>query len=523
METAATRSVETLEEARIHIADLTAELACLEAERDCFRRMSEELLTKLKLANHRSFAPSSEASDDQLELFNEAEATANESVAEPKVETITYRRRKRIGKREADFSTLEHVRIDYELDKDKRICPACENPLHDMGSEVRRELTIIPARMYVTEHAAHKYACRVCDRKAYTTPIIKASAPIPLLPKSIASASLLAHIITNKYTLSLPLYRQEADFAAKGIDISRQNMANWVCATASALEPVYEHMKSDLLKSEVLHADETTMQVLREPDKKASAKSYMWLYRTGSDATHPLVIYEWQKSRGAPVPKEFLRAWSGYLHTDGYEAYHKLEHPTIVGCMAHVRRKFDEAYKIVPEEERLDSLAAVGLTFCNRLFALEKTWVDLDPGSRQELRLEKSKPLFDEFVAWAKSARALPKSAPGLAIHYLLSQEPYLRNFYLDGRLELSNNRAERSIKPFIIGRKNWLFANTVKGAQASALLYSLIETAKENNLKVFDYLCWLFEQLPNTAPERISDLCPHSGILPEELYVTKR
>jgi hypothetical protein len=247
----------------------------------------------------------------------------------------------------------------------------------------------------------------------------------------------------------------------------------------------------------------------------------MWLYRTSGDSLHPLILYEWQKSRAGACAQEFLGTKSRYLHTDGYEAYHKLKGPTIVGCMSHARRKFDEAYKILPEKSRADSLAAQGLKFCNALFALEHKWCDLDPDERYRLRLEKSKPIFDEFVSWAENVNALPKSALGKAIHYLLSQKSYLANVYLDGRLELSNNRAERSIKPFVIGRKNWLFADSVKGARSSAVLYSIVESAKENKLKVFEYLTYLFEQLPNTKPAQIKYLCPHSDKLPKELYLT--
>jgi len=516
MEKTGQKTFETLDEASIHIEELTR-------ERDLYKTLAEQLAGEIKLKNRKLFAPSSEKSDgEQLQLFNEAESTADSSVPEPEIEEISYKRKKQKGKREADLSKLETVRIDYELEEDERICPQCEGSLHDMGADLHRELTIVPARIYVTEHAAHKYACRNCDINATKTPIIKAKAPKPLIPKSLASATLIAHTIANKYTLALPLYRQEADWKAKGIDISRANMANWILKTAQAVTPVWEQMKCDLLALEVLHADETTMQVLKEPGKKAATKSYMWLYRSSGDTTHPLILYEWKKSRSAQCAQEFLGDFSRYMHADGHEAYHKLTGPTIVGCMAHVRRKFSDALSILDEHARKDSLALAGLSYCNRLFKLEEDWTDVSSDERFKLRLEKSKPVFEEFIAWAKSAKVLPKSPPGKAIQYLLNQEPYLKNIYLDGRLELSNNRAERSIKPFVIGRKNWLFATSVKGAKSSAILYSIVETAKENNLKVFEYLTYLFERLPNTSPEHVKDLCPHSDKLPEELYITK-
>jgi len=447
METRPKEPAGSLEEARARIAELEAENATL-------RSLAEQLLSERKLAYKRLFAPSSEASDtEQLQLFNEAESLADPDATEPAAEEITYRHHKAVGKREADLSALEHVRIDYELDEEERVCPQCLGPLHDMGPEVRSELTIVPAKIYVTEHARHKYACRHCDREDITTPIIKAPSPKPFLPKTIASPSLLAHIIESKYVLSVPLYRQEVDWRAKGIQMPRANMANWIIAAASKLSPLIEQMRKDLLGCEVLHADETVMQVLKEPDKRPAAKSYMWLYRTGSDAAHPLIIYDWQKSRATSCAQNFLKGFGGYLHTDGYEAYHKLNDVTVVGCMAHVRRKFNDAADITPKDVWINSLAAAGLAFCNKLFALEKQWTDTDPEARYQLRLERSLPIFDEFICWARGVRALPKSAPGRAIRYLLSQEPYLRNVYLDGRLELSNNRAERSIKPFVIGR----------------------------------------------------------------------
>ena len=512
---------ETLEEATASLEELDREIAELTRERDLYKSLSEQLATQIKLKNRKLFAPTSEATD-QLQLFNEAEALSDASAVEPEIEQITYRRKKQVGKREADLSKFERVRIDYELDAHEQICPACESDLHDMGVDIRSELTIVPARICVTEHAAHKYACRTCQVHNTSTPIVKANSPAPIIEKSIASPSLVSHIIASKYTLALPLYRQEADWRAKGIDIPCQNMANWILRAADWAQPIYQQMKADLLAHEVIHADETVMQVLREPGKKAAAKSYIWLYRSGGDCAHPLILYDWKKSRSLGCLKEFLGSYCGYIHADGYDAYHKLEGATIVGCMAHVRRKFADALSVLDEKARLDSEAAKGLAYCNALFDLERQWAGLEPDKRFKERTEKSKPLFDEFILWAQNVRALPKSPLGKAIAYLLNQKPYLENVYLDGRLELSNNRAERSIKPFVIGRKNWLFANSVKGARASATLYSIVESAKENDLNVFEYLTYLFEQLPNTTTDHIADLCPHSGNLPERLYVTK-
>ena len=229
----------------------------------------------------------------------------------------------------------------------------------------------------------------------------------------------------------------------------------------------------------------------------------MWLYRTGGDAEHPIVLYDYRPDRKAKNAEEFLEGFSGYLHADGYQGYHKLpEKIRVVGCWAHVRRKFDEALQTLPKEKRQGSLAAVGECCCTKLFQLEETLSELTAEERYNKRLELEKPVLDALLAWAEdaSAKTAPKSALGKALHYLREQWPYLIRYLEDGRLELSNNRAERSIKPFVMGRKNWLFSNTPAGAQSSAVIYSLIETAKENDLDPYRYLVWLLHNAPEQS-----------------------
>ena len=226
------------------------------------------------------------------------------------------------------------------------------------------------------------------------------------------------------------------------------------------------------------------------------------------------MLYEYQPDRKALRPKAFLSKFKGFLHTDGYAVYHKLpESITVVGCWAHLRRKFDEALKSIPEKERGNSLALAGKRYCDKLFLLERDFAPLTPEERFEQRTKFSKPLMDEFFAWAESCRVLPKTPMGKAVYYAATQRKYLENYLLDGRLEISNNRAERSIKPFVIGRKNFLFANTPRGAQTSAVLYSIIETAKENGLNPFDYLTYILHRAPNldmTKPDQVQTLLPH-------------
>ena len=305
-------------------------------------------------------------------------------------------------------------------------------------------------------------------------------------------------------------------------------MSNWVNRGATDwLAPIYEVLKEELLKRDVLFADETTVQVLREPGKTATSKSYMWLYLTGNDGLEQnIILYEYQPSRSAQHPKLFLKSYKGYLHVDGYEAYHKLSKDIIIcGCLAHVRRKYDEALKSIPKEQQVGSQAAIGKAYCDKLFHLEKALKDLAPEERYKKRLELEKPEWDAYLAWLEKVNPLPQSALGKAVYYSKNQWKYLQNYLLDGRCEISNNRAERSIKPFVIGRKNFLFANTQRGAQASAITYSILETAKANNLNPFEYLKYIFESLPNVNfkenPSLLKNYLPWAA-LPQECYCKK-
>lgn len=250
----------------------------------------------------------------------------------------------------------------------------------------------------------------------------------------------------------------------------------------------------------------------------------MWLYRTSGEAKHQIVLYDYQPDRKQDRPKIFLKDFKGYLHTDGYDGYHKLpENIIVVGCLAHLRRKFFDAYKTLPKEKRDDSHAAKGVAYCDKLFALERQFAGLSPDERLKKREQLSGPLLDEFYIWIDSLTGLPKSLLGTAVSYAKSQRKYIERYLLDGRLEISNNRAERSIKTLVIGRKNWLFANVPSGARASAIYYSLIVTAKENGLNPFEYLAWIFHNAPNLGKmgyvTSIDDLLPGSSTLPESVY----
>lgn len=411
--------------------------------------------------------------------------------------------------------------IEHALPAEEQLCSECGGDLHVMGHEVRRELKIIPAQAVVVEHKQNIYSCRSCEKKSDRVPVVKADIPEPLMKGSFASAESVAHIMVQKYVMSVPLYRQEQEWNRIGVMLSRQTMSNWLIRCADDwLKPLYGRLKRDLLKRGVLHADETTLQVLHESEKSAQSKSYMWLYRTSGDTKHHIVLYEYKPDRKWEHPKEFLSGFSGYLHADGYDGYHNLpKNILVVGCWAHLRRKFDETLKALPEKDREDSKAMAGKRYCDLLFKYERDFAEMKPAERLEQRTKLSKPRLDEFFAWAISINALPKSLLGQAVTYALNQRVYLERYLDDGRLEISNNRAERSIKPFVIGRKNWLFSNTANGASASSIIYSVVETAKENGLKPFEYLVFLLKNLPNTTLSRLDDFLPWSDKIPAHCH----
>ena len=481
------------------------------------------LMEALRLARHKQFGASSEKSEDTLMeqlsfLFNEAEVFAAVKDEENATVVAAHKRHKK------HEYTLDNIpegipveQVEHRLEGKDLICPECGENMTEIGKEVVRTLKIIPAQTIVHEDIYYTYACKNCSESAdegCETPVVKAPREKNIIPGSFATPEAIAHIMTQKFVMGSPLYRQEQELNRKGIHLSRQTMSNWILkATEDCLAPVYEQLHKELLARDVLHADETTLQVLHEPGKKPQSDSYMWLYRTSGDTDKPIVLYEYQPGRGAKHPKEFLAGYTGYLHTDGYAGYHDLgEYITVVGCWAHLRRKFDEAVKSLPKGKVKGSSASQGLTYCNLLFGIEQELTELTPEERYEQRLKQAKPVLDAMFAWANTRSAAPKSVLGKAFHYLKEQWPYLLGYLKDGRLEISNNRAERSIKPFVIDRKNFLFANTPKGAACSATMFSLIQTAIENGLDPYNYLTWLMKQAKDadlTDEQMIQTLLP--------------
>ena len=514
----------TIEELTITIQALEQQIAELNAKLKWYEE-------QFRLSQQKRFGSSSERTPaEQLSLFNEAEDTASPQAEEETIETITYKRKKKqSGQRTEQLSELPEEVIEYRMSEEEKVCPCCGGKLHEMSTQVRHEIKVIPAQVSVVKHVQYIYACRQCEKENIKTPIIKAEMPKPLLPGTLASPSILAYIMDQKYTNSLPLYRQEQQLSRLGIELSRQTMANWILAAADPwLKVIYDRLHEKLLTRDILHADETTLQVLKEPGRSAENKSYMWLYRTGKEEP-PIVLYDYQTTRASKHADKFLQGFKGYLQTDGYSGYGKLNGVTIVGCWAHARRKFTEALKALPPEQKDKPVAAkAGLEYCNRLFAVERQLKEATTEERYQKRLELSKPILEEFHIWLKKQRqqTLPKSAFGQAINYCLNQWEELNHYLLDGRLEIDNNRAERSIKPFVIGRKNFLFSNTPRGAKSSAIIYSIVETAKENNLKPYNYLMHLFEKMPNldlADPGIVDSLLPWSEKLPEDVKMSSK
>jgi transposase len=514
---------ETIYEALLKTRKAQADqIALLKAEVEWYKQ-------QFGLAQKRLYGPSSEKSPVGQEemLFNEAEACASETLPDTATETITYTRNKKTkGRREQQLEGLPVEEINYELTDAELVCPNCGGRLHKIGVDTSQEITVYPARVVLTKHNQDKCSCRDCERNGIENPIVTAPMPVPAFKNSLASPSAVAYIMSQKYVEGLPLYRQEQNLRRLGFELSRKVMANWVIMGADLLEVLFRRMNTLLLERDIMAADETPIQVLHEEGRKAQQKSYMWLYRSGRYGP-PIVLYEYKQTHAAEHPRAFLAGFVGYLHVDGYQSYEGLPGVILVGCWAHARRGFVEALSVLSPMQRqsVDTAARKGLAYCDKLFAIERDLQDATPEDRHASRQVRSRPVVEEFHAWLVEMQPLvvAKTPTGKAIQYCLNQWDKLTAFLLDGRLELSNNRAERSIKPFVIGRKNWLFANTPRGANASATVYSIVETAKENGINPLTYLTHLFQQLPNTrwTDDNLDQLMPWAEPIQQAHLVT--
>lgn len=453
----------------------------------------------------------------QLCLFNEAEVEASPNSEEPiKKRVEGYYRKNSRTKREELIKDLPVREVLCDILKEDLYCIQCNSTLKPIGKEtVREELEYIPAKLQIVRYVRMAYECSKC--KHTDTPYItKALTPTSLMNHSLASPSSVANVMYQKYVNGMPLYRQEKDWEQLGIALKRATMANWIIrCSEDYLYPIIRYLQRKLIKREIVHCDETPFQVLKENGKKPQSKSYMWLYRSGNDGMDPIVLYDYKPSRGGDHARKYLKGFKGYLHCDGYAGYNKFEGVIRCGCWAHLRRKFVEA---IPDKKAKGtplSKAEIGRDYCDELFKIEKNLSELPCEEKYNKRLELEKPVLDTFWCWLESLTVLNGSSLGKAVIYAKNQKKYMENFLLDGRCSISNNLAENSIRPFAVGRKNWLFADTTKGAAASAAVYSIVETAKANGLSVFTYLEYLLMYMPDTDyhndPNALADLMPWS------------
>ena len=457
---------------------------------------------------------------DQLSLFNEAELETQKKAEEPTAEQVISFVRKPKRTKEEIAKDLPVVEVVCDLKEEENACVTCGSELRVLGKEeVRTELVIIPAQMRVLKYVRLNYVCTDCEKQTGFATIMKAPVPAPVMKHSLASPSSVAHVMYQKYVNAVPLYRQEKDWANMGFTLGRNTLANWIIRpTNDWLVPLYERMKKVLLQSTVIHADETVVQVLKEKDKSPSSESRMWVYCSGSYEKTPMVLYEYQPTRSGEHARRFLNGFTGFLQTDGFLGYAKVQNVTHCGCWAHLRRKFQDA---MPKTDCIvGSSAAKGYEYCNTLFAIEKEISSLSANERHIERQKQSKPVLDAFWSWVQTVSAVGGSKLAEAITYSVNQQKALCAFMENGNIELSNNRAENAIRPFVIGRKNWLFSDTVRGADASAVVYSIVESAKLNDLNIYGYLLHLLTALPSidfkSNPQLLDNLLPWAKALPD-------
>ena len=466
------------------------------------------LLEQIKLAKLRQYAPKSESNIDQLNLFDESEHLTEEAPDEmvsEEVETISYQRKK--PSRKPLPKDLPREEIIHDVTPEEKQC-TCGCEKKKIGEEVSEQLEVIPASIKVVAHIRPKYACNRCDENVVIAPM-----PELFLPKHMASPSLVADILINKFENHLPLYRQEQIWKRLNIDIPRNSMSNWIRKAYETCLPLKEVFIKVLLSTDYMQVDETPVQVLQEPGKKNTSKSYIWVYRS-MRPDKMLTLYDYQPTRGSQWPELMLSDFKGFLQTDGYKGddWAKDKDDIIqLGCMAHARRPFAELVKIAKKTGKSHQ----ALAYIKKLYAIEKQAraANLSDQQRFELRLEKASPIIEELFAWVtKSLKtAVPQSKLAQGLNYINERKEFLSNYLLNGMLEIDNNGVENKIRPFAVGRKNWLFAGSPNGAEASSFFFSLINSATDNGLNAFEYLMHVFNNIKQCRSEEdLIALLPH-------------
>lgn len=402
---------------------------------------------------------------------------------------------------------LPRVEVIHDVSDDEKLC-GCGAVKESIGSDCSEQLDHVPARLQVLRHVRLKYACKKCESNGDGTEstIVCAPAPPQMIPKGLATAGLLAHVTVSKFVDALPFYRQEAQFVRMGIELGRATMCNWMVKVAARCAPLLSLMRDEIRAGPLINVDETTLQVLDEPGRDPTTDSYLWVFR-GGDPERPTIIFVYSETREGRVAQEFLQGYSGHVQTDGYKGYDFLDEVDDIvhhGCWAHARRKFDDVLKSGGKSrphKRKGTIAEEAMLKIQELFLLEKRARQEDLGEHelQQFRQAYSKPKLDALHAWLQEMAPLtpPKGLTGEAISYTLKQWHRLARYADTGFVRMDNNLAENSIRPIVVGRKNWLFAGTPEGAHASAAIYSMVETAKANGLDPYRYLRFLFDRLP--------------------------
>lgn len=488
------------------------------------------LMEQVILGKQNRFGRSSEKMEDTSQIcfqevdgtivfFNEAEAVYDLNEREPdELELKSPKQPKRKGKKESDLSGLTVRRIDHYLSEEELEIEFGVNGWKQLPDAISKKYHFVPARVEVEEHHIGVYASKTDEH------MVKADHPKALLHGSLVSPSLGAAIINGKYVNAVPLYRLEQEFQRYGLQITRQNMANWCIRLAEEyLSILYDYLHEELYFYHVIQADETPVLVNHD-GRKSGSKSWMWVYRSGHlYQDRQIVLYEYQQTRNASHPREFLKGYDGICVTDGYQVYHtlekELEELTIAGCWVHCRRRFDEALKLISKSYQKESNAFLLMKQIQAIYREEGKLKDLSSDERLKQRQAVIKPLVDAFFAYLKTINVSKKDKFGDAVGYALNQEKYLRVFLTDGDVPIDNNASERAIRGFCIGKKNWQMIDTIHGAKSSAIIYSIVETAKANNLKPFDYVQHLLEEMPKHMDDRdcsfLENLLPWSEKLP--------
>ncbi len=465
------------------------------------------LLEEFKLEKSRRFAPSSEKNIYQSDLFDEAGVGIEGELKDQMDCTIdvqNYTRKKHPVRKPIPKDISREIVI-HDIAENEKMC-GCGAHLVRIGEEITEKLKYIPAKLSVIQYVRPKYACKPCQENIKIAPL-----PTFLLPKSIASPELVAYTIIAKYCDHIPLYRQQAIWERVGIDMPRSSLCGWLLKVSELCEPLIQLKQKLIVADDYVQADETTVQVLDEVGRSNKTKSYMWCYRGGGDK--PSIVYEYQPTRGGHHAKSFLTGFKGYLQSDAYSGYSFADKDnaiTRMGCMAHARRKFADIIKIT----KSNGLAHEAIRFFKALYKIEKEAREknLSTFDRFLLREEKSAPILDAFKAWlnVNLTKTPMQSKIGEAIRYTLSNWEYLNNYLKAGHLEIDNNLIENAIRPFALGRKNWLFNGSPGGAKAGAIFYSLIETCKANNIEPYKYLCTMLHRIREcVTEENYRDLLP--------------